>query len=133
MLRRSKDGETWEGVLMDFGIAKIREAQTGLTGTGAIGTIDYMAPEQIMSAREVDRRADIYALGVMVYEMLTGEKPFKGSAAQIMFAHLQQPPPDPRDANDDLPREIARVVMKAMAKKPDDRFATAGEFAAALG
>jgi tRNA A-37 threonylcarbamoyl transferase component Bud32 len=132
MLRRSKDGETLEGVLMDFGVAKIREAQSGLTGTGAIGTIDYMAPEQIMSAREVDQRADIYALGVMVYEMLTGEQPFKGSAAQIMFAHLQQPPPNPRDVKDDVPREAARAVMRAMAKNPEERFATAGEFAAAL-
>src|SRR5262249_55537197 len=63
MLRRSQDGETWEGVLMDFGIAKVREAQSGLTNTGAIGTIEYMAPEQIISAKTVDRRADVYALG----------------------------------------------------------------------
>ncbi len=133
MLRKSKDGETWDAVLMDFGVAKIREAQTGLTGTGAIGTIDYMAPEQIMSAREVDRRADVYALGVMAYEMLTGVCPFKGSAAQVMFAHLQQPPPDPRDVTESVTREAAHAVMQAMAKKPDERFSTAGEFAAALG
>src|SRR6185369_13477347 len=75
-------------VLMDFGIAKIKDAATRYTGSGAIGTIDYMAPEQIMAAKEVDKRADIYALGVMAYEMLTGEKPFKGGAAQVMFAHL---------------------------------------------
>jgi protein kinase-like protein len=133
MLRRSRDGETWEGVLMDFGVAKIREAQTGLTGTGAIGTIDYMAPEQIMSAKEVDGRADVYALGVMAYEMLTGERPFKGSAAQIMFAHIQQPAPDPRDVKDNLPSSAAYAIKRALAKKPEERFATAGEFAAALG
>jgi tRNA A-37 threonylcarbamoyl transferase component Bud32 len=132
MLRRSTDGETWEAVLMDFGVAKIREAQTGLTGTGAIGTIDYMAPEQIMASAQVDRRADIYALGVMAYEMLTGERPFKGSAAQIMFAHLQQPPPDPRDMDEAIPTQAAQAVMRAMAKKPEERFTTAGEFAAAL-
>ncbi len=133
MIRKSSDGETWDAVLMDFGVAKMKEAQTGLTGTGAIGTIDYMAPEQITAAREVDQRADIYALGAMVYEMLTGERPFKGSAAQILFAHLQQPPPDPRDVRENVPREMARAVMQAMAKKPEERFATAGEFASALG
>ena len=132
MLRRSKDGEAWEGVLMDFGIAKIREAQTGLTQTGAIGTIDYMATEQIMSAKAVDHRADIYALGIMTYEMLTGTCPFKGSPAQVMFAHLQQPAPDPRDLKDDLPSSVAQAILRALAKKPEDRFASAGEFAAAL-
>lgn len=132
MVRKNKDGETWEGVLMDFGVAKVREAASGLTQTGAIGTIDYMAPEQIMSAKEVDRRADVYALGIMTYEMLTGERPFKGGAAQVMFAHLQQPAPDPCDVKDDVPRDIAKAIMKAMEKKPEERFATAGEFAAAV-
>jgi serine/threonine-protein kinase len=132
MLRRNRDGERWEAVLMDFGVAKVREAASGLTQTGAIGTIDYMAPEQIMAAKEVDQRADVYALGVMAYEMLTGERPYKGSAAQIMFAHLQQPPPDPRDMKDGISREAAQAIMQAMAKKPDERFESAGAFAAAL-
>jgi serine/threonine protein kinase len=118
-----------EAVLMDFGVTKMTDASTSLTGTGAIGTIDYMAPEQIMAAKEVDKRADIYALGVMLYEMVTGEKPFKGSAAQILFAHLQQPPPDP---NDDIQRSIAKVIMQAMSKKPEERFQSASEFFAAL-
>jgi tRNA A-37 threonylcarbamoyl transferase component Bud32 len=121
-----------EAVLMDFGVTKMADATSSLTGTGAIGTIDYMAPEQIMSSREVDHRVDIYALGVMLYELLTGEKPFNGSPAQVMFAHLQQPPPDPRDANEDIPRPIAKAIMQAMAKKPEERFQSAGEFAAAL-
>lgn len=134
MLRNLSEGASlsYSVVLMDFGIAKIQDARTDLTGSGAIGTIDYMAPEQIMTARTVDHRADIYALGVVLYEMLTGEKPFKGSPGQVMFAHLQQPPPDPRDVNDDLPSPIAKAIMKAMAKKPEDRFQSAGELAAAL-
>ena len=129
MLRREDPIET---ILMDFGIAKIEDSKTRLTGSGAIGTIDYMAPEQILTAKTVDARADVYALGVIAYEMLTGEQPFKGSVAQILFAHLQQPPPDPRDINDEIPRPIAKAIMQAMAKKPEDRFQSAGEFAAAL-
>jgi serine/threonine-protein kinase len=132
MIRRKSDDETHEAVLMDFGIAKIQDASTGITGTGAIGTIEYMAPEQIMAAKEVDHRADIYALGVVLYEMLTGERPFKGSAGQVLFAHLQQPAPDPRDLNDHIPSKAAHAIMKAMAKNPEERFRSVGEFAAAL-
>lgn len=132
MLRRSSDGETWEAVLMDFGVAKIHDARTGITGTGAIGTIDYMAPEQIMAAKEVDTRADIYALGVMAYEMLTGQRPFKGGPAQVMFAHLQQPAPDPRDLRPDLARAAAKAILQALEKQPEDRFQTASAFIAAL-
>jgi len=116
-------------VLMDFGIAKLRDGRTVITKTGAIGTIDYMAPEQIMEAKEVDARADIYALGVTLYEMLTGERPFKGSPAQVMFAHIQQPAPDIRDLDDSIPRTIAKAIAKALAKKPDDRYQSAEAFA----
>ncbi len=121
-------------ILMDFGITKLVTGSTGLTQTGgAVGTLDYMAPEQIMSAREVDRRADVYALGIVVYQMLTGELPFKGnSTGQLLFAHLQQPPPDPRDSREGIPPHVAKAIMKAMAKTPEDRFQSAGEFAAAL-
>lgn len=116
-----------QAVLMDFGIAKMHDGHTAITGTNPIGTIDYMAPEQIMSSQEVDHRADIYALGIMAYQMLTGELPFKGSAAQMLFAHIQQPPPDPRDLLPELPRPVARAILKALAKNPADRFQTAGE------
>lgn len=133
MLRTPATGkEEMEVVLMDFGIAKLRDTQSRYTGSGAIGTIDYMAPEQILSAREVDRRADVYALGVMAYEMLTGKPPFEGGAAQVMFAHLQQPPPDPRTFKSDLSENTVSALLRALAKTPDDRFATAGEFANAL-
>lgn len=132
MLRPRADGETYDAVLMDFGIAKISGAGTRYTGTGTIGTIDYMAPEQITTAREVDRRADIYALGIMTYEMLTGKRPFEGSAPQVMFAHLQQPAPDPRDIQPDIPRTAAKAILKALEKNPDDRFDSAEAFLKAL-
>ena len=104
-----------------------------MTQTGTLGTLDYMAPEQIISARQVDHRADIYALGVMVYQLLTGKKPFMSeNPGQLLFSHLQQPPPDPRELCEDLPRSVAKAIMKAMAKKPEDRFQSAGEFAQAL-
>jgi hypothetical protein len=126
MLVLNHDGETHRAVLMDFGVTKIKDANT-LTGTGAIGTIDYMAPEQIVNAREVDHRADLYSLGVMLYEMVTGTRPFQGNPGQVLFAHIQQPPPDPRDVNGDVPRPLAKAIMKALAKNPDDRFHSAGE------
>jgi serine/threonine-protein kinase len=132
MVRRKADGKTQEAVLMDFGVAKIQDARTSITGTGAIGTIDYMAPEQIAAASEVDHRADIYALGVVLFEMLTGEKPYKGSAPQVLFAHLYQPPSDPREVVPELPAKVAETIMKAMAKKPEERFQTVGALAAAL-
>jgi tRNA A-37 threonylcarbamoyl transferase component Bud32 len=121
-----------QAILMDFGITKMTDASSSLTGTGAVGTIDYMAPEQIMSAKEVDKRADIYALGVVLYEMLTGEKPFKGSVPQILFAHLQQPVPDAQDIKPDIPYTLAQATRRAMSKNPEDRFQSVGEFAAAL-
>jgi hypothetical protein len=131
MLRLQADNETEEAVLMDFGVAKIRDG-TSITGTGAIGTIGYMAPEQIIAAKEVDHRADIYALGVVLYEMLTGERPFKGNPGQVLFAHLQQPVPNPREVNQAIPVQVAYVVMKALSKDPQDRFQSVGELATAL-
>jgi len=127
-------GRTRRAVLMDFGIARLVAQSTGITGTGMLGTLDYIAPEQIMAAREVDKRADIYALGVMTYQLLTGELPFGGeNAASVVFGHLQRPAPDARDVVDDLPEAVAKAVRKAMAKQADDRYPTAGAFAEALG
>jgi serine/threonine-protein kinase len=132
MVRIKSDGKTQEAILMDFGVAKIQDARTSITGTGAIGTIDYMAPEQIADAREVDHRADIYALGVVLYEMLTGERPFEGGPAQVLFAHLYQPAPDPRQIVPDLPEMAASAIMRAMAKKPEERFQTVRALAEAI-
>ena len=133
MLRLNGDNETYTPILMDFGIAHLDYAGTQLTGTGTIGTIDYMAPEQIMAAREVDYRADIYSLGVVLFEMVTGERLYKGSAGQILFAHLQQPPTDPRDMRPDVPKSVSSAILRALSKKPEDRFQSASELARALG
>lgn len=133
LLRMDADDTPVGAVLSDFGVAKTEDAPTDLTNTGAIGTIDYMAPEQIMIAREVNRQADIYALGIVLYEMVTGERPFKGHVGQVLFGHMHQPPPDPRKIVDTIPSQVAHAIMRAMAKEPDDRFESAGAFVAALG
>ncbi len=126
-------GRPYRAVLMDFGIAKMAGGITGLTHTGMMGTLDYAAPEQIMDARQVDKRADIYALGITLFQMLTGELPFRGSVGQIVFAHLQQPAPNPCDFVPTLPSSVGHVVLKALEKKSQDRYQNAGELAAALG
>ncbi len=132
MLRGGFDTPTPSPVLMDFGIAKVGGAATRYTGTGMIGTVEYLAPEQIIAAREVDHRADIYALGVVVFEMLTGRLPFSGNSGQVLFAHLGQPPPNPRLYKPNLSHRVARVVMRALAKAPEDRYQSAGAFATAF-
>lgn len=127
MLRDSGDGNPHTPILMDFGVAKIIGGTT-LTGSGAVGTIEYMAPEQIISSRTIDTRADIYALGVLAYELLTGKPPFHGNVGQILFNQLQQPPPDPRTLIPDLPKSASAALLKALAKTPDERQATATAF-----
>jgi serine/threonine protein kinase len=122
---------TGDAVLMDFGIAKFKHATTHITGA-SVGTIDYMAPEQIQNSQNIDHRADIYALGIVIYELLTGMLPYEGSIPQVMYAHINHSAPDPREINVAVPKYMAEAVMKALAKKPEDRFQSAGEFAQAL-
>jgi serine/threonine protein kinase len=121
-------------ILTDFGIAKIIQSNTAMTKTGGIlGTFDYMAPEQIQESANVDGRADIYALGVMVFQMLTGDVPFKhNNPGALLIAHLTQPPPNSCALVPDLPASICNAIQKAMSKKPDERFTTVLEFANAL-
>ena len=118
--------------LSDFGIAKQRAAGA-LTKTGMfVGTADYASPEQI-EGRELDRRADVYALGCVLYETLTGAPAYeKDSEVALMYAHLLEPPPSATQKRPDLPPEVDGVIAKAMAKNVDDRYATTPEFAAAM-
>jgi len=109
--------------LLDFGIAKLRDAPAGgQTAAGMIvGTPEYMAPEQCDN-RAVDARTDVYALGVMAYQMLAGVLPFSGGVAQLLVAHLQETPRPPRSVNGLLPPALDEAILKAMRKRPEDRF-----------
>jgi hypothetical protein len=122
----------------DFGIALAASQSTGgnrMTETGmSLGTPHYMSPEQAMGEREITGRADIYALGAVLYEMLTGEPPFTGATAQAIFARvLTEEPRGLTIQRKTIPPHIEAVVLQALAKLPADRFATAAEFAKALG
>ncbi len=123
---------TGEPVLTDFGLARLM-GSTRRTRTGMVlGTVFYMAPEQVLG-EHVDHRADIYALGVILFEMLTGRLPFEGeSLTEVMQHHLHSPVPDPREIVPSLPPAFTEVVRRAMAKKPEDRFQSAAEFKEAL-
>ena len=118
--------------LVDFGIAQALDATTGLTGTGAaIGTLDYMAPERFGDG-PTDYRVDVYSLACLLHECLTGSKPFPGTtAASLIGAHLNQPPPSLDAVRPGLPPALNAVIARGMAKNPADRFASAGELAAA--
>jgi tRNA A-37 threonylcarbamoyl transferase component Bud32 len=120
-------------VLTDFGIAKLSGAHTNITASAVLGTFDYIAPEQIQAATDVDGCADIYALGVVTYQVLTGALPFKRSGTgALLLAHMTAPPPDAREVVSTLPRHTAAAIQKAMAKKPAERFQTAEEFIEAI-
>ncbi len=116
----------------DFGIARV-EATSSMTQHGmTVGTPAYMAPEQF-GGREADRRADLYATGVVLFEVLTGIRPFAGrSASDLMYKVLHDPPRQVTQLNPRLPMELDAVLHKALAKSPDERFQNAGEFIAAL-
>lgn len=119
--------------LSDFGIAKILEGSTALTMTGEImGTPAYMSPEQATGAT-LDHRTDIYSLGIMLYEMVTGVVPFKGETPYgVIFRHIHDPLPLPRMHRLDVPESVERVILKALAKQPEHRYDRAGLLADAL-
>jgi serine/threonine protein kinase len=120
-----------EAVLSDFGVARMMEGPR-YTLTGIMGTPDYMSPEQGMG-QEVDARSDVYALGVVLYEMLTGDVPFKADTPMaVVLKHIQDPLPLPRQVAPGIPEPVERVILKALAKEPADRYASAGALAKAL-
>jgi serine/threonine-protein kinase len=125
-----KDGRI---VVTDFGIARAVAVDAQRTAGAPIGTPMYMAPEQVEAAQDIDARADIYALGAMLYELLTGAVPWEGdSAFAIASRRLLAPPPDPRKIVPTLPDTVASVVLRCMARRREDRFASAADVAAAL-
>jgi serine/threonine protein kinase len=127
--------ESGQPMLSDFGIAKILESDEAvdLTGTGVgIGTPEYMAPEQAMG-KEVDHRVDIYALGIVLYELLTGRKPFEADTpVAVVLKHISEPLPRPKDFVSTLPEFAERVIFKSLAKEPEDRFQDMESFEKAL-
>jgi hypothetical protein len=127
------EGNREQVYLTDFGLTKRLGSSGDLTRPGAwVGTPDYVAPEQI-HGREVDGRADIYSLGCVLYEMLTGHVAYrKDSDVAKLGAHVSDPPPLPRSDAPHLVQAFADVVARATAKDPDDRYGSAGEFAAAV-
>jgi eukaryotic-like serine/threonine-protein kinase len=124
--------------VLDFGIAKLRGE---LSGTGAktqsgsvMGTPPYMSPEQCRGiTEEIDHRTDVYALGIILYEMLVGAPPFMSAGwGEVVLMHVTKPVPPPRAKNADVPAELEAVILKALAKLPEDRWASMDELDAAL-
>jgi serine/threonine-protein kinase len=136
MLVPDDDGGVERAVVMDFGLAKERRADPAiakLTATGIIlGTPEFMSPEQIRG-KPLDARSDIYALGIVAFEMFTGKLPFQGRNAQeMMIARLRSQPIAIRTLRPDVPDAVEKALTKALQTNPDDRFTTAIEFAEAL-
>ena len=114
-------------VLTDFGIAKLLESPEGhtLTGSGVgIGTPEYMAPEQGIGASAIDERADVYSLGIVLYELVTGRKPYIADTPMaVVLKQITDPLPHPRDFAPDLPESVEHILLKALAKEPEHRYA----------
>ncbi|MBI2570312.1 MAG: serine/threonine protein kinase [Candidatus Schekmanbacteria bacterium] len=125
--------ESW-ALLADFGIAKVLEGSAVLSRTGTIaGTPEYMAPEQ--GHGKADHRSDIYALGVILYEVLTGRVPYEAETPlAVLIKHMQDPPPLPlsRVVAPEVSERLEKVILKAMAKDPGERFQSCAEFLGAL-
>jgi tRNA A-37 threonylcarbamoyl transferase component Bud32 len=126
----SREGDA---LLSDFGIARIIEGTLQLTSEGMlIGTPFYMAPEQVQG-RPSDARTDIYALGVVLYETVTGRRPYEAETPlAVALMHVHNPLPPPRQIRPDLPEALERIILRALAKSPEDRFQTADEMGLAL-
>ena len=132
LLNRTKRG--FQPKVMDFGVAKVKDAKHDLTATGTtVGTLHYMSPEQIVGSKNIDGRADIYSLGVTMYKLVTGEVPFNAPTEfALMMAQVEAPPLPPSQLRPNLSPELERVILRSMAKKAADRFQSIREFATAL-
>jgi serine/threonine-protein kinase len=123
----TRDGQV---KIADFGIARVESSSMTQAGT-IMGTPAYMSPEQFMG-QTVDARTDIYSVGVLLYQMLTGERPFEGSMTAIMHKVLNVAPPHPSELSVTAPESLDPVVARAIAKRPSQRYASANEFAQSL-
>ena len=123
-------------LLVDFGIARRLDSEAGaaLTQTGlVIGTPHYMSPEQALGDPSLGARSDIYSLGCVLFQMVTGEPPFDGeSSQQVVGKHIADPPPAAHDVNPTVPRELSAVILRCLEKQPKDRFQSAAEVITAL-
>ncbi len=120
--------------LSDFGIARLAQEASTLTGTGVmVGTPEYMSPEQAMGLKGIDQRSDIYALGVIVYEMLAGQHPYQADTpVGVLLKHVTEPVPALDVSRFNVPAECGAILARAMAKRPEDRFASASALAEAF-
>ena len=127
--------DSGEPHVMDFGLAKRDVGEVTMTHDGHIlGTPAYMSPEQAGGhAHWTDRRTDIYSMGVILFQMLTGELPFRGNASMQVHQRLTEDPPNPRTLNRFLPRDLCTICVKCLERDPNRRYATAKELAEELG
>jgi len=122
-----------DAFLTDFGIVKLTQETTTYTGGGIIGTPAYMSPEQARGDRELDLRSDVYALGVIVFEMLSGNPPYEADTPiGVAIKHITEPIPNILDTRPDLQPDFATLIERVLCKEREGRYATAGEFAAEL-
>jgi serine/threonine-protein kinase len=126
--------ERGQAILVDFGLAVLRDGPR-YTAPGKVwGSPKYIAPEQLGEKPRVDARSDIYSLGIVLYEMTAGQPPFKsGVVMEVLWQQANVPPRPPTELAPDLPSELEAIILRALEKKPEARYATAREMADALG